>query len=314
MKQIIKCGLLSIVFIFSPFVFSQDSDTTSTEENNRESYTSVEASYSRDKGNTELDSKYFGISYTLIGNAGPLTDTEFLIDYNRSDDQLDDYPFTDDQSLTLKFDVWANQRISPFLFFQKSYDNIIGLEDRMNYGLGAKVGLFKGFSISYAFLFEREDYLLFDFTDSTATGNYYYTDSLAVDTNDYYYDVGWGDMFYVYTDSSEYYMYTDSTNSPAEEFFRHSIRPKLKLKLFDDNVVFDYRFYYKPRVDDFKDYLLEHELKISIATFYEALSIDLNYTDKYNSRYDGVSIINRQTGLAYKDRDTNLSIGFSLAL
>ena len=314
MKQIVKCGFLSIIFNFSPFVFSQDSDTTSVEENNRESYTSVEASYSRDKGNTDLDSKYFGISYTLIGNAGPLTDTEFLIDYNRSDDQLDGYPFTDDQSLTLKFDVWANQRISPFLFFQKSFDNITGLEDRMNYGLGAKVGLFKGFSVSYAFLFEREDYLLFDFTDSTGTGNYFYTDSLAVDTNDYYYDVGWGDMFYVYTDSSEYYMYTDSTNSPAEEFFRHSIRPKLKLKLFDDNVVFDYRFYYKPRVDDFKDYLLEHELKISIATFYDALSIDLNYTDKYNSRYDGVSIINRQTGLAYKDRDTNLSIGFSLAL
>mgnify|MGYP001201437433 FL=1 len=314
MKHIVKYGILSIVFIFSPFVFSQDSDTTSTEENNRESYTSVEASYSRDKGNTDLDSKYFGFSYTLIGNAGPLTDTEFLIDYNRSDDQLDGYPFTDDQSLTLKFDVWANQRISPFLFFQKSFDNITGLEDRMNYGLGAKVGLFKGFSVSYAFLFEREDYLLYDFTDSTGTGNYFYTDSLAVDTNDYYYDVGWGDMFYVYTDSSEYYMYTDSTNSPAEEFFRHSIRPKLKLKLFDDNVVFDYRFYYKPRVDDFKDYLLEHELKISIATFYEALSIDLNYTDKYNSRYDGVSIINRQTGLAYKDRDTNLSIGFSLAL
>ena len=314
MKQIVKCGFLSIIFNFSPFVFSQDSDTTSIEENNRESYTSVEASYSRDKGNTDLDSKYFGISYTLIGNAGPLTDTEFLIDYNRSDDQLDGYPFTDDQSLTLKFDVWANQRISPFLFFQKSFDNITGLEDRMNYGLGAKVGLFKGFSVSYAFLFEREDYLLFDFTDSTGTGNYFYTDSLAVDTNDYYYDVGWGDMFYVYTDSSEYYMYTDSTNSPAEEFFRHSIRPKLKLKLFDDNVVFDYRFYYKPRVDDFKDYLLEHELKISIATFYDALSIDLNYTDKYNSRYDGVSIINRQTGLAYKDRDTNLSIGFSLAL
>ena len=314
MKQIVKCGFFSIAFIFSPFVFSQDSDTTSTEENNRESYTSVEASYSRDKGNTDLDSKYFGISYTLIGNAGPLTDTEFLIDYNRSDDQLDGYPFTDDQSLTLKFDVWANQRISPFLFFQKSFDNITGLEDRMNYGLGAKVGLFKGFSVSYAFLFEREDYLLYDFTDSTGTGNYFYTDSLAVDTNDYYYDVGWGDMFYVYTDSSEYYMYTDSTNSPAEEFFRHSIRPKLKLKLFDDNLVFDYRFYYKPRVDDFKDYLLEHELKISIATFYEALSIDLNYTDKYNSRYDGVSIINRQTGLAYKDRDTNLSIGFSLTL
>ena len=134
MKQIIRCWIISIFFILSPFIFSQDSDSTNTEDNNRESYTSVEASYSRDKGNTDLDSKYFGISYTLIGNAGPLTDTEFLIDYNRSDDKLDGYPFTDDQFLTLKFDIWANQRISPFLFFQKSFDNITGLEDRMNYG------------------------------------------------------------------------------------------------------------------------------------------------------------------------------------
>ena len=310
MKTINKLCLY--ILVVSPFmIFSQETDTTKGE---RESYTSFDFSYSRDKGNTDLDSRYFGFSYTLIGDAGPLKDTEFLIDFNRSDDKLEGYPFTDDQSLTLKFDVWANQRFSPFLFFQKSFDNIVGLQDRMNYGLGGKVGLFKGFSISYAFLFEKEDYLLYDYVDSTGTGSYIYTDSVLVDTNDYYYDVGWGDQFYVYEDSTEIYTYTDSTESPAEEFFRHSIRPKFKVKLFDENIVFDYRFYYKPRVDDFKDYLLEHELKISIATFYDALSINLNYTDKYNSRYDGVKIINRQSGIAYKDRDTNLSVGFSIAL
>ncbi len=310
MKFINKLGLY--VLLLCPFIiYSQETDTTKTE---RESYTSFDFSYSRDKGNTDLDSRYLGFSYTLIGDAGSFNDTEFLIDFNRSDDKLEGYPFTDDQSLTLKFDVWANQRLSPFLFFQKSFDNIIGLQDRMNYGLGTKLGLLKGFSISYAFLFEKEDYLLYDFTDSTGTGSYIYTDSVLVDTNDYYYDVGWGDQFYVYEDSTEIYAYTDSTEAPAEEFFRHSIRPKFKVKLFDENIVFDYRFYYKPRVDDFEDYLLEHELKISIATFYDALSINLNYSDKYNSRYDGVSIINRQSGIAYKDRDTNISIGFSIAL
>ena len=310
MKTISKICLY--ILVFTPFmIFSQDTDTTTVE---RESYSNFDFSYSWDKGNTDLDSRYFGFSYTLIGDAGSLKDTEFLIDFNRSDDKLEGYPFTDDQSLTLKFDVWANQRLSPFLFFQKSFDNIVGLQDRMNYGLGGILGLFKGFSISYAFLFEKEDYLLYDYTDSTGTGNYIYTDSVLVDTNDYYYDVGWGDQFYVYEDSTEIYAYTDSTESPAEEFFRHSIRPKFKVKLFDENIVLDYRFYYKPRVDDFKDYLLEHELKISIATFYDALSINLNYTDNYNSRYDGVKIINRQSGIAYKDRDTNLSIGFSIAL
>ena len=183
-------NILRLYFLsFLPFVvFSQDLDTSTVE---RESYTSIDFSFSKDEGNTDLDSRYFGFSYTLIGDAGPLDDTEFLIDFNKSKDKLEGYPFTDDESLTLKFDVWANQRLSPFLFFQKSFDDIIGLQDRMNYGLGAKVGLYRGLSISYAFLFEKEDYLLYDFTDSTGTGNFIYTDSVLVDTNDYYYDVGW---------------------------------------------------------------------------------------------------------------------------
>ena len=104
---------------------------------------------------------------------------------------------------------------------------------------------------------------------------------------------------------------TDSLETKAEEFFRHSIRPKIKLKLFDDNLIFDYRFYYKPRVDNFDDYLLEHELKISIATFYELLTVDLNYTNKYNSRYDGTKIINPAVGTPYKDTDESISLGIS---
>ena len=111
--------------------------------------------------------------------------------------------------------------------------------------------------------------------------------------------------------SAAYYYYTDSTDTPAESFYRHSIRPKFKVKLFDDNVVFDYRFYYKPRVDDFEDYLLEHELKISIATFYELLTMELNYTNKYNSRYDLEKIINPDTYEFYKAVDESISIGFS---
>ena len=328
---------LIVLFILTPAVGQESDDTTAVEEggSGREMFTSVDISYSQDKGNTDFLSLYYGLDYTLIGDAGSLTDTEFLFSFNRSDDQFDGEPFTDDQYLTLKFDIWANQRFSPFLFFQKSFDNVIGLQDRVNYGLGGKVGLLKGFSISYAFLFEKEDYLYYDYTDSAAydfddgiwdgsvaSGDWYYTDSLALDPGDYdYWDYYYyGDtvhfenndsVYYSYTDSAAYYYYTDSTETPAESFFRHSIRPKFKLKMLDGNVVFDYRFYYKPRVDNFEDYLLEHELKISIATFYEALNIDLNYTNKYNSRYDGVSIINRDTGLPYKDVDENITLGIS---
>ena len=322
-----------MLFLLSSVVQSQNTDTVTVDDtasSPSEMYTSVDISYSQDKGNTDFLSLYYGLNFTLVGDLGTLKDTEFLFDFNRSDDQLEGQPFTDDQSITLKFDVWANQRFSPFLFLQKSFDKSIGLEDRLNYGLGAKVGLSRMFSVSYAFLAEKEDYNYYTYTDSTsalAAGDYYFTDSTALDPADYadwdyyydwwYYYADGADInnndttFYAYTDSAVFY-YDDSTEAKPEEFFRHSIRPKLKLKLFEDNLVFDYRFYYKPRVDDFDDYLLEHELQISLSTFYEALTVNLNYTNKFNSRYDSELIINRDTGLPYKARDENLTLGLSL--
>ena len=135
---------LSPIFII-PLLYSQEfdpekGDLTETEKSGREMYTSVDVSFSDDKGNTDLTSLYYGFDFTLIGDAGPLTDTEFLISYYRTDDQLDNETFSDDQSLTLKFDIWANQRISPFLFAQQTFDKTVGLNSRLNYGLGAKFG------------------------------------------------------------------------------------------------------------------------------------------------------------------------------
>ena len=115
----------------------------------------------------------------------------------------------------------------------------------------------------------------------------------------------------MYTDSTEF-----ETGGKSDPFFRHSIRPKFKIKLFDDNLVFDYRFYYKPKVDDWDDYLLEHELQISFTTFYEALSLNFSYTDKYNARYDlltngGRKIFNPETGILFKEKDQSFVVGFS---
>ena len=283
-----KLYVVTLLLVTTP-IFGQDADTTDfEEEGGNEMFTSVDLSYSQDKGNTDFLSVYYGLSFSVLGDVGPLTDTEFSINFSRSDDKLDGESFTDDQSLTSQFDLWANQRISPFLFFQQSYDKTIGLENRMNAGAGAKIGLFKGFSISYAFLFEKESYKLSEISgiDSTLMTYYYYEDFYEYDT-------------------------TYSIATTDSSFFRHSIRPKYKVKLFDGNVVFDYRFYFKPRIDNFDDYLLEHELKISIVTFYEALSVDFNYTNKYNARYDGGGIINPDTGMDYLDTDINTSLGLS---
>ena len=137
--------------------------------------------------------------------------------------------------------------------------------------------------------------------DSTLTdGYFYYTDSLRNKNGDFFY----------YSDST-----TESTGG-VEKFYRHSIRPKFKIKLFDESLVFDYRLFYKPRVDDWEDYLLEHSLQISIATFYDALTLNFNYSDKYNSRYDlktngGIRFINPETGVLFKERDSSINIGFS---
>jgi len=285
-EKVYSLVIASTMFI-SPG-FGQETEEGGEEESGgREMFTSVDVSYSKDEGNTNYKSLYYGLDFTLIGDAGIITDTEFLFSFYRSDDQLDGESFTDDQSLILKFDLWANQRISPFLFLQKSFDKTIGLEDRLNYGIGAKVGLFKGLSISYAFLAESETYGVAVVSDSTLTpadGYYYYED---------------------------YYAYDYTTVDSTSEFFRHSIRPKFKKKFFDDNILFDYRFYFKPKVDDFEDYLLEHEVKLSISTFYELLNIDLNYSNKFNARYKDSEIINAETGEFYKDTDENISIGLS---
>ena len=343
------------LFILSPAVGQESNDTTAVEEegSGREMFTSVDVSYSQDKGNTDLLSLYYGLNFTLLGDVGPLKDTEFLFDFYRSDDQFDGEPFTDDQALTLKFDVWANQRFSPFLFFQKSFDNIIGLDDRVNIGLGGKAEVLGPLSVSYAILWETEDYLnsitmdydsslvdWYNYTDSTWWGEYDYVLEEFPDSLQYYYywipiDTTIDGVDYIYTDSSlvyaDYYytdsvlvgqewIYTDSTEfatgGKSEPFFRHSIRPKFKIKLFDDNLVFDYRFYYKPKVDDWDDYLLEHELKISFATFHEALSLNFSYTDKYNARYDlltngGRKIFNPETGILFKEKDQSFVVGFS---
>ena len=333
--------LLILSLVVTP-IFGQDADTTEfEEEGGNEMFTSVDVSYSRDEGNTDFLSMYYGFSFSVIGDVGPLTDTEFSINFSRSNDKLDGEPFTDDQSFTSKFDLWANQRISPFLFLQKSFDKTIGLENRLNYGVGAKLGLLKGFSISYAFLAENEEYEpFFGYTDSTAFDYYTYTDStwwgeydyiMTEFDSDYYYwipiDTTIDGVDYVYTDSSlvyadyyytdstlagQYHVVTDSVNLGGEQkFWRHSIRPKIKFKLFDNNVVFDYRFYFKPKTDDWEDFLLENELTISIATFYEALTIDFSYTDKYNSRYDPARNKNKGIANLYDMNDTNISVGLS---
>ena len=47
----------------------------------REMFTSVDVSFSNDKGNTNYKSLYYGFDFNLLGDVGFLKDTEFLINF-----------------------------------------------------------------------------------------------------------------------------------------------------------------------------------------------------------------------------------------
>ena len=104
---------------------------------------------------------------------------------------------------------------SNFLFFQQSFDNIIGLEDRMNYGLGAKVRLPLGLSVSYAFLFEKEDYKFWT-----------YNDSLAYNLD----EDGTIEEYYVIHNGQEITLEASKVKVTKMESHGHSPKPKKKKK------------------------------------------------------------------------------------
>ena len=282
--------LMCSIFLLSPIMSQTDPDTSSIDDGGEEQKyamnTSVYVDFSKNTGNTTAEILYYGLSFGLFGDYGPLKDTEFSFSYSANDAVVSGEQWEDDANLILKFDLWASQRFSPFLFLQNEKDAIVGLNNRLNYGMGGKVNLLFGTSVSYALLAESENYTIYEST----------IESIDSVESEYYYYIWDYDTTYGYSEADS-----------IRDFARHSIRPKIKLKLLDGNVVFDYRFYYKPNVEDFDDYLLQNELTVNIATFYEALSIYLTYSDSYNSRYD-------KPDAQFKPKDSSLSIGFQFDL
>ena len=122
----------------------------------------VSASYYNYGGNYNY--KYYDISwfYSIIGdvNRGSvhLPDTEFSIYLSNSKSIYEGFLYTNDANFILKTDLYANQKFSPFIIFQWTFDSTTALDYRINPGMGGKVNLGKGFSISYAGLWEMEKY------------------------------------------------------------------------------------------------------------------------------------------------------------
>ena len=270
LKNLELIKLITVCLLFN-IAYSQDED-----EGGSQSSQDLYIAFDQTSGNTNNLVSGVEYSYSLVGDLGPLTDTEFSISFGGNYATLDEEPYALDGNLHTQFDLWANQTYSPFFFFDYSFDRSLGLINRTDWAVGGKMRVGRIFSVSYAYMFEEEEY------DSVAT------------------------------------------------FARHSIRPKLKLVLADGAFFMDLRTFYKPRVDDIEDFLLENVLVFSIATFYDALSVDIKLSHSFNSKYEGddkvlkpmeewESVFDPDYGdfiakeTYYKDTDLSVSIGFSLA-
>ena len=251
-------------------IFAQDEDEQVGVNSSHDLY----IAFDQTRGNTNNLVTGAEYSFSLVGDIGSLQDTEFSFSLGGNYATLEDEPYALDGNIHTQFDLWANQKYSPFFFYDYSFDRSLGLINRTDFGIGGKIRFGKIFSLSYAYMFEEEEY--------------------------------------------------DS----VETFSRHSFRPKVKLVLADGNFFFDYRSFYKPRVDDFEDFLLENIVVLSVMTFYDALSVDITLKHSYNSKYEGDNkvlkpleewesqydpdygdFVAKET--FYKDTDLSVSIGFS---
>lgn len=213
------------------------------------------ASYYGREGNS--DYQYYNFGWSTVANGDiklgglNLRDSEFLLALDKNVSKWQGASYEDDQNLILKFDLWANGNISPFMMFETSFDKLQGIKNRTNYGVGAKWRILGDMlSISAAFLQESEEI-------ESKSSVYVYT-----------YWSG-GDSLYV-SDIN------DNNELKPKTFSRLSIRPKLKLPI-GENFYFESQYYYKPAGDDI---LTNWINKFSIKTNAEWLDIVINYNIK----------------------------------
>lgn len=122
----------------------------------------LSGSYYGRRGN--LDYHYYKGSFSLskyghiqLGGLS-LPDTEILFAADRAKSTYEKEPYEDNGSAILKVDLFENQTFSPFIFAELEFDSLYALDKRANIGLGGKYRFGPYFSISYAALFEEEEY------------------------------------------------------------------------------------------------------------------------------------------------------------
>ena len=214
--------------------------------------------YSGRGGNTDF--QYWNVSYAMTSygdiNLGGtvLKDSEFLLAVEKNNATWAGVKnYYNDQQIILKFDLWANGALSPFVIAETSFDDAMGIKSRSNYGIGAKYRVFGDIlSISAAFLLEEEEII----------GK----NSIS--------------LFADYGDSLGVTAYKDNNEIPKKSYSRISIRPKIKLPI-GENFYYQSEYYYKPAGDDV---LTDWRNTFTIKTAEEWLNIVIQYNIKNDAQ------------------------------
>ena len=138
-----KLYLFSFILIVYPssIVFAQDDGSGFEQEEVGSEFSEYEdsggsqelyVSFDQESGNINNLVTGLEYSYSLVGDMGPLTDTEFSMSLAGNYTTINDEPYSLDGSVHIQTDLWANQKYSPFFFFDNSFDRSIGLINRTN--------------------------------------------------------------------------------------------------------------------------------------------------------------------------------------
>ena len=126
--MIIRNTLLSsFTFLVSLGILSaQDENEESAVQSSQDLY----VAFDQTSGNTNNLVSGIEYSYSLLGDVGSFTDTEFSFSAGGNYATLDEQPYALDGNIHTQFDLWANQKYSPFFFYDYSFDRSLGLINR----------------------------------------------------------------------------------------------------------------------------------------------------------------------------------------
>jgi len=264
----------------------------------------LSGSYYGRRGN--LDYHYYKGAFSLskyghiqLGGLS-MPDTEFLFATNRAKSTYEGQPYEDDGGAILKVDLFANQKFSPFIFAELEFDSLYALDKRANIGLGGKYRAGPHFSISYAALFEEEEY---SNVDTSAT---LYRHSFRPKYKRYFEEIG------LFIDWQIFYKprFDDASKYLLKNIIVFSFQTFHDALTLDINYEYDYNSRY-----DLENVVRSYQYAYDDSIgYYTAIDYEYYYGDAidfvYTTDDDGYIMVPNEY---YKPEDYTVSIGLTFS-